>query len=62
MVCKAVHELHVLPPFAPYLVADENGLAGTIEANFVVAQQINAENLSDRRDAAALSSHGHACL
>ncbi len=62
MVCEAVQEPHVLPPFASYLVAVENGLAGTVKANFVVAQQINAENLSDRRDAAALGSHGHSCL
>ena len=59
MVCEAVHEPHVLPPFASYLVAVENGLAGMVEANFMVAQQVNAENLSDRRNAAALSSHGH---
>ena len=36
-------------------------LAGLIEAHLIICQQVNAENFSDRRNAAAICSHVHSC-
>ena len=53
--------LYVLPPFSSFVVMCMNCLAGLIEAHLIVCQQMNAQDFSDRRGAAAVCSHVHSC-
>ena len=54
---EAVRNLYVSPPITSYLMNFMDNLTGAIEAQLMVAQRINSDNLSDRRDAATHGSH-----
>ena len=57
MPCKTVCKLQVLPPFPSYSMSYMNRFAGAVETQLMVAQREHADDLGDRRDAAACCSH-----